>query len=102
MGMYAYIHRHKCMQINQIFTCFHLSSSNINNNINWLNDLLLKLLGSFGLVILENIHMLSVQVRKCTIKLLPLLGQYMASRAIKQITKQITTAVLNIGRYYNM
>ena len=34
-------------------------------------------------------------------KLLPLLGQHLASRAIKQLYKQITTAILNIGRHYN-
>ena len=38
---------------------------------------------------------------KYMIKLLPLLGKHLASRAIKQLNKQITTAVLNIGRCYN-
>ena len=45
--------------------------------------------------------MLSVQVIKCTIKLLPLLGQDFALRAIKELNEQIATAVLNIGRCYN-
>ena len=45
--------------------------------------------------------MLSVQVMKHMIKLLPLLGQQLASIAIKQLHEQTITAVLNIGRYYN-
>ena len=38
---------------------------------------------------------------KRTIKLLPLLGRHLASRAIKQLNEHITTAVLNTGRRYN-
>ena len=53
-------------------------------------------------VILVNVYMLSVQVMKCTIKLLPLLGRHLASRAIKQLNEHITTAVLNTGRWYNI
>ena len=34
---------------------------------------------------------------KCMIKLLPLLGQDLATRVTKQLNKQITTAVLNIS-----
>ena len=59
-------------------------------------------IGSIGPVILVNVYMLSVQVMKRTIKLLPLLGQHLASRAIKQLNEHITTAVLNTGRRYNM
>ena len=58
-------------------------------------------MGSIGPVILVNIYMLSVQVMKHTIKLLPLLGRHLASRAIKQLNEYITTAVLNTGRQYN-
>ena len=58
-------------------------------------------IGSIGPVILVNVYMLSVQVMKRTIKLLPLLGQHLASRAIKQLNEHITTAVLNTGRRYN-
>ena len=52
-------------------------------------------------VILVNVYMLSVQVMKRTIKLLPLLGRHLASRVIKQLNEHITTAVLNTGRRYN-
>ena len=78
MGTYAYTHIHKYMQTNRIFTRIHL-----------------------GPVILVNVYMLSVQVIKRTIKLLPLLGRHLASRAIKQLNEHITTAVLNTSRQYN-
>ena len=58
-------------------------------------------IGSIDPVILVNVYMLSVQVMKRTIKLLPLLGRHLASRAIKQLNEHITTAVLNTGRQYN-
>ena len=35
-------------------------------------------------------------------KILPLLGRHLASRTIKQLNEQITKAVLNIDRCYNM
>ena len=78
------------------------NNSNINSKM--INDLrITKLLnyigstGSIGPVILVNVYMLSIQVMKCTIKLLSLLKQHLASRAIEQLNEQITTVVLNIG-----
>ena len=58
-------------------------------------------IGSIGPVILVNVYTLSVQVMKRMIKLLPLLGWHLASKAIKQLNEHITTAVLNTGRRYN-
>ena len=63
---------------------------------------LIRSIGLIGPVILVNVYMLSVQVMKHMMKLLPLLGQHLASRAIKQLNEQITTAILNISRRYNM
>ena len=79
-------------------------TNNSNINSKTINDLLLNYIGSIGSigpVILVNVYMLSVQVMKRTIKLLPLLGRHLASRAIKQLNVHITTAVLNTGRRYN-
>ena len=61
-------------------------------------------IGSIAPVILVNVYMLliSVEVMKCMIKLLPLLEWHLTSRAIKQLNEQITTAVLKIGRHCNM
>ena len=50
-------------------------------------------IGPIGPVILVHVYMLSVQVMKHTIKLLLLLGQHLGAREIKQLNKQITTAV---------
>ena len=83
---------------------FLVITNNSNINSKTINDLLLNYIGSIGLiglVILVNVYMLSVQVMKHTIKLLPLLGRHLTSRAIKQLNEHITTAVLNTGRRYN-
>ena len=58
-------------------------------------------IGSIGAIILVNVYILSVQVMKRTIKLLPLLGRHLASRTTKQLNEHITTAVLNADRRYN-
>ena len=42
-------------------------------------------------------YMLSIQVMKCTIKLLPLLKQCLASRAVKQLKEQIIITVLTLA-----
>ena len=108
IGMYAYTHTDtNICKITGISLSFILSFLiNNNSNINSLNHLLLNYwttyIGSIGPVILVNIYMLSVQVMKSTIKLLPLLAQHLTSRAIKQLNEQITTAILNFGRWCNI
>ena len=42
-------------------------------------------------------YMLSIQVMKCTTKLLPLLEQCLASRAVKQLKEQIIITVLTLA-----
>ena len=49
----------------------------------------------------SGIYMISIQVMKLMIKLLPLLGLRLASRAINQLNKQIVVTILNICRHCN-